>query len=164
MTLLIGDMLLLCSDGLTDLVSDDEIAAALYNQPAEEAAEYLIMLANSRGGHDNITLVIIQVPHQDRVKRKSPVGWLLAGLLIIAATGILTSLWLNGVFDKPDESILAATPTVHVTLQLPGSLVTPSGTPSLPTSTFPPLPTAVVTTPPPQPATITPWPTNTRQP
>ncbi len=164
MTLLNGDMLLLCSDGLTDLVGDDEIAGTLYSRPADEAAEYLVKLANSRGGHDNITLVIVQVPHQASVKRKFPAGWLLAGVLIIAITGILTSLWLNGAFEKPDEPVLAATPTQHVTLQLPGSQMTPSSTPAFPTSTFPPLPTAVATTPPPQLATITPWPTNTRQP
>lgn len=164
MTLQNDDMLLLCSDGLTDLVGDDEIAAALYNQPAEEAAEYLIKLANSRGGHDNITLVIIQVPHQASVKRRFPVGWLLAGVLIIAAVGVLTSLWLTGGFDKPGESTLEPTATIHVTLQLPGSLATPTSAPEFPTSTFPPLPTAVVTTPPPPAATLTPWPTNTRLP
>lgn len=164
MTLVDDDMLLLCSDGLTDLVDDDEIAMALYSQPVEEAAEFLIKLANSRGGHDNITLVIVQVPHRVVAKRRSPVRWLLAGILIIIATGILTSLWLNGAFDRLGGVPPEATPTVQVTVQLPGSLATQTGAPAFPTSTFPPLPTVAVTTPPPPPATLTPWPTNTQQP
>lgn len=165
MALLDDDILLLCSDGLTDLVADDEIAMALYSQPAEEAAEFLTNLANTRAGHDNITLVIIQAPpHRAVVKRRSPLGWLLAGALIILATGILTSLWLNGFFDRPVTLPPEATPTVQVTLQLPGSLATQTGAPAFPTNTFPPLPTVVATTPPPAAATLTPWPTNTRQP
>lgn len=164
LALLKDDILLLCSDGLTDLVTDDEIAMALYRQPVDEAAEYLIKLANSRGGHDNITLVIIQVPHQIAAKKRSPVRWLLAGTLIILAAGILTSLWVNGAFDRADGSPGEATPTLQVTLQLPGGMATQTSSPAFPTSTFPPLPTVAVTTPPPAPATLTPWPTNTRQP
>jgi len=162
--LLNDDLLLLCSDGLTDLVDEQEIASALYSLPPEDAAESLIRLANSRGGHDNITLVIIQVPEQPVIQRRSVTPWLILGILIVLVTGILTSLWVNGVFDRDGSGETQASPTVHVTLQLPGSLVTPSSTPPLPTSTFPPLPTAVVTTPPPTAATLTPWPTNTRQP
>ncbi len=165
LVLLDDDMLLLCSDGLTDLVGDDEIAMALYSQPVEEAAEFLINLANTRAGHDNITLVIIQVPkHRATAKRRSPAGWLLAGALIILITGLLTSLWLNGVFDRPGGNPPEATPTLQVTLQLPGGLATQTGAPAFPTSTFPPLPTVAATTPPPAAATLTPWPTNTRQP
>lgn len=164
MTLLDEDMVLLCSDGLTDLVGDDEIAMALYSRPVEEAAEFLIKLANTRGGHDNITLIIIQVPHHTAAKRRSALPWLLAGIMIIIAAGIATSLWLNGAFDREGSSPPEATPTLQVTVQLPGSLATQTGAPEFPTSTFPPLPTVVVTTPPPAPATLTPWPTNTRQP
>jgi PPM family protein phosphatase len=50
----------LCSDGLTGLVSDDEIldAVARENDP-QVAAKYLVDLANERGGNDNITVVLI---------------------------------------------------------------------------------------------------------
>jgi protein phosphatase len=56
-----GDLLLLCSDGLTAVVTDDEIAAAL-RQPVEIAntAEELIERANARGGPDNVTCVLVR--------------------------------------------------------------------------------------------------------
>jgi PPM family protein phosphatase len=63
MRLLAKDRLLLCSDGLTDLVSNAEILAAFNNHVSlEEAGQKLIDLANQRGGHDNITVVIIEIP------------------------------------------------------------------------------------------------------
>ena len=57
-----GDRLLLCSDGLTDLVSDQEVLATFEQQSMENAIQTLVNLANQRGGHDNITLVAIEVP------------------------------------------------------------------------------------------------------
>ena len=57
-----GDQLILCSDGLTDLVENREILNAFTSQPAQKAAEAMVNLANARGGHDNITLVAIDVP------------------------------------------------------------------------------------------------------
>ena len=55
-----GDAILLCSDGLTDLVWNDEILEMVRAKPnLKEAAGALIDLANSRGGHDNITIILI---------------------------------------------------------------------------------------------------------
>jgi len=55
------DDLLLCSDGLTDMVSADEIGAVLAEAATPEAAcRRLVDLANDRGGHDNITVIIAQ--------------------------------------------------------------------------------------------------------
>lgn len=56
-----GDVLLLCSDGLHGLVEDAEIAEHLRRSPPEGAAAALIDLANLRGGHDNISVVICSV-------------------------------------------------------------------------------------------------------
>ncbi len=60
--LLPGDVLVLCSDGLTDLVDDAEILDAIETQSLDSALEQLEDLANERGGHDNITIVGLQVP------------------------------------------------------------------------------------------------------
>jgi protein phosphatase len=60
-----GDLLLLCSDGLTRHVDDGEIAAALGREPPTAAAESLVHLARERGGEDNITVAIVQ--HGPRV-------------------------------------------------------------------------------------------------
>jgi serine/threonine protein phosphatase PrpC len=57
-----GDCLLLCSDGLTDLVADWEILARVKQLHIEEALSGLVDLANGRGGHDNITILALQVP------------------------------------------------------------------------------------------------------
>jgi protein phosphatase len=57
-----GDRLLLCSDGLTEELSDPLIASDL--QPSlrnEEAATNLIEAAKQKGGRDNITVVIVEI-------------------------------------------------------------------------------------------------------
>ena len=54
-----GDSLVLCSDGLYDDIEDAEISASLPGKTAGDAARMLVDLANSRGGHDNITCTIL---------------------------------------------------------------------------------------------------------
>jgi len=59
--LLEGDTLLLCSDGLTHLVTDPEIASTLATfEPAQAAAERLVELANLYGGDDNVTVIVLR--------------------------------------------------------------------------------------------------------
>jgi protein phosphatase len=61
----VGDIILLCSDGLHGLVSDEEIAEIAIAHPADEAIDRLIGLANERGGSDNITVVLAHVDALD---------------------------------------------------------------------------------------------------
>jgi hypothetical protein len=99
--LLPGDRLMLCSDGLTDLVKDGEILYILRTRQLEMSPMQLIDLANQRGGHDNITVVALEVPqpaHITRPLRLSPtrrdtpdqkvprsmVSWFMIGLLVVA--------------------------------------------------------------------------------
>lgn len=57
-----GDMYLLCSDGLTDMVGLKEIAKLLgLNLPLAQRAERLIQAANAHGGRDNVTVLLINV-------------------------------------------------------------------------------------------------------
>ncbi len=69
-----GDVLLMCSDGLTDMVWDDEILRLVTTRNAlKSAAEDLVDRANERGGHDNITVILVGVPKEktsDPQKRK----------------------------------------------------------------------------------------------
>ena len=61
-----GDRFCLCSDGLSNLVDENEIMDVVGNSASTEvAAQRLIDLANSRGGDDNITLIIAQVDELD---------------------------------------------------------------------------------------------------
>lgn len=54
-----GDRLVLCSDGLTKHVSDEEIGEIIAHQSPEAATDTLVKLANDRGGEDNISVAVI---------------------------------------------------------------------------------------------------------
>jgi serine/threonine protein phosphatase PrpC len=54
-----GDKILMCSDGLTRHVADQEICDILGSEDLDTAANHLIQLANERGGQDNISAAII---------------------------------------------------------------------------------------------------------
>ncbi|HEY0593680.1 MAG TPA: SpoIIE family protein phosphatase, partial [Thermoanaerobaculia bacterium] len=57
-----GDTFLLCSDGLTGMVPEDDILRVITHEESLEAAgRALVEEANSRGGHDNITAVLVRV-------------------------------------------------------------------------------------------------------
>ncbi len=59
-TLEAGDLLLLCTDGLTRHVSDSEICQILQELPPAEATDKLVELANLRGGQDNISVILVR--------------------------------------------------------------------------------------------------------
>ncbi len=54
-----GDSFLLCSDGLHDLVQDDEICSAVHKARPQDACRKLIQMAKDRGGYDNVTVAIV---------------------------------------------------------------------------------------------------------
>ena len=56
-----GEYILICTDGLTNYVSDEVIFGTVYHQPLEQAATDLIERANSLGGKDNITVVLAAI-------------------------------------------------------------------------------------------------------
>lgn len=56
-----GDTFLLCSDGLTAYLSDDDIAVVLAMHRPEDACKMLVRMANEQGGRDNITVQVITV-------------------------------------------------------------------------------------------------------
>jgi protein phosphatase len=63
-----GDVMLLCSDGLTEMVSDDEISLTLHEESdLQRACQSLVAQANGKGGKDNITVVLAryQFPAED---------------------------------------------------------------------------------------------------
>ena len=155
-----NDRLLLCTDGLTDVVEDTEIQAILDHQPLEHAGQSLVDLANQRGGPDNITVIGIQMPEKLAAARARP-PWFFyaigcAGLLALVALALFLAAglgWITGSQGTPTTSI----PTLETTgtplfQPLPGE-VTPLPTlnPTLPT---PPTPGF-------ERPTLTPWPTNT---
>ncbi len=61
-----GDVVLLCSDGLINEVSNDEIARILASQTPDDAVDALVRSANNHGGNDNITVVVAKVENAGR--------------------------------------------------------------------------------------------------
>ncbi|MGQ9599037.1 MAG: PP2C family protein-serine/threonine phosphatase [Anaerolineae bacterium] len=76
--LTLGDLILLCTDGLTTPLSDEEICAIATQAPPQQAAEALVKAANDRGGPDNISVILIRVARQDLTATWQTPGELLA--------------------------------------------------------------------------------------
>ena len=154
--LLPGDVLLLCSDGLTDLVWDDEILEVVRSKPTlKEASRSLVELANSRGGHDNTTVVLISVPSNFKLTVKNDAGWLpwviggVAGVLFIVVVG---SVLTFGLLRR--NSNVTFTPTTHPLFTQTPLLQSTNTPPLTATTASPQLPLPIA-------PTYTPWPTNT---
>jgi protein phosphatase len=109
-----GDIYLLCSDGLTGMLSDHEIGAVAAALPPAEACDFLVDLANLRGGPDNVTVIITRVggtpdtaevaddaPPPRPIRRRSipwPLTALVAGIVLaVAALVMMTAGWLGGL-------------------------------------------------------------------
>ena len=56
-----GDILMMCSDGLSDLVSFEGMQEVIAKYPEEEATRLLVEKAKKNGGYDNITLILVKV-------------------------------------------------------------------------------------------------------
>ena len=165
--LLPGDRLLLCSDGLTDLVEDAELLTALSaGRPSKEALHALVELANQRGGHDNITILLLEMPDRP-LEKKLPGSSRRARLFIILVAAILVALLLLtalGWSRLRTGGPLGATqtPSAPASLTLPIGETQPAALPATPPATSlptrAPLPSSTPTHPL---ATHTSWPTNT---
>jgi serine/threonine protein phosphatase PrpC len=134
------DQILLCSDGLTDLVEDSEIREALQSRSPREAVISLVDLARERGGHDNITVVLLAVPRLPSrrvLSRRST--WFLAtiagavAMISITILALAASWWL-GIFPWSSRtptpsmtSIESVAPAIDLTLTtIPPGAATPS--------------------------------------
>jgi protein phosphatase len=123
-----GDRLLLCSDGLTDLVNNNEINSTFRQNSLETASQSLIALANQRGGHDNITLIVIQVPENQKTGGFSLRRLLLIGIGMMVAAALILAFfygWLWFRSQTVDNSMLPTTqpqvifPTLSISTSQP---------------------------------------------
>jgi len=147
-----GDILMLCSDGLTDLVSDEEIHAVLCNHPIQHAPDILIDMANHRGGHDNITVLLMQNPQKKRTQRKR--RWVLGCLIaLMVVSAFITALLFGWRWLSVKEEDTQLPPSVTVTLPAATHTAYPSLTSTL-TATREAAPQS----------SITPWHTDTPSP
>jgi serine/threonine protein phosphatase PrpC len=143
-----GDILVLCTDGLTGLVGDPEIASAVTEQAPEDAARSLVNLANERGGTDNISLIVVsghkpaaqapaaatvaaktqpqEPPSGKRIRMVAGVaGGLLAVLLALGGWFAFNRFFSGG--DGPDG-------TVQAVAQAPSAVVSAETETPLPTA------------------------------
>ncbi len=89
-----GDCLLLCSDGLSNMVEDDMIASCLDSDNLKQSTEELVQCALAAGGHDNITAVTA------RVTSVPPTTHYQQGAKVVSFNppGLLQRLW--GIFER----------------------------------------------------------------
>ena len=110
---LTGDRFVLCSDGLSNELTDDQIAAVLRRlADPQEAANELVRLANENGGRDNITVVVVDVIGDER------------------ADGVATSLSKERVPDMAGFESAIAPPPDEDSSPLPGTTVLPVAEPA----------------------------------
>lgn len=67
-----GDILVICSDGLSDKAFPEEICEIVENNPPEESSHRLVAMANERGGDDNITVIVLQLGPLLAEKKPTP--------------------------------------------------------------------------------------------
>jgi protein phosphatase len=123
-----GDTFLLCSDGLSGPVKDDELGTALACLPPAEAVRVLVDLACVRGGPDNITVIVARVlgpqvanatgaAHASQtsnfsIKPVHPLVWTLMGAATLATAG----LFAMGQFVAAGVLLAVAAATAVVAL------------------------------------------------
>jgi protein phosphatase len=152
MRLLPGDTVLLCSDGLTDELTDAELQATVRRYEPQAAAEQLTAMANAHGGRDNITVILLRVPGGAPVPTAKPPAAVAAGgksrlplvvgavlgvlLLAVLAVLLLTRPGGGDATATPAPSPVAAVdtaqgvPTTDAILAVPAE--TPTETPTVP--------------------------------
>ena len=181
-----GDTILLCTDGLTEYLPDAEMAQLATDLPVDDAAQQLIDLANKRGGHDNISAILVTLaaipPNETLVTMKKeseasarqsvsrPLAIVGCLVLLAAAAALAGGMALArltpGSLAEQLAAMVAPSPTPFPTVTaLPTSTAIPPTLTTLPpgsTLTPAPTPSAVATvtlTLPPTPSPTAPEPT-----
>jgi protein phosphatase len=110
--LLPGDVLLLCTDGLTDVMEAREIEPAMRGLDLQAAAQSLLNLALVRKAQDNITVILMMLPLQERSSKKKSRFWTLAlwGLAGLCLLSLLIAGISWGVFHYVLPPIATLTP------------------------------------------------------
>jgi serine/threonine protein phosphatase PrpC len=143
-TLQPGDRLVLCSDGLSDVARDEEIARVAAEGEPQAAAERLVALANQRGGPDNIAALVVRYGQRTAAPRAGAWRWVagVVGALVLVGAGILAGIPLVRRAIGPVTGIApTSTPQVALAATIRPTLVA-SATAIL---TSPPSPSAVPT-------------------
>ncbi len=126
----VGDKFLLCSDGLTGQVADEELGVIMSLLPPEQSSQALVDLANLRGGPDNITVVVAEIgsdlvasnPSQiaSEIRHREPPKFSLPFLItcIICALAASCLLYLNQIPLAVVTTVLSALALLAGVVQL----------------------------------------------
>lgn len=94
-----NDRLLLCTDGLSDVLSRDEITELLGSSEAEEAADVLVNAVLEKGGSDNVTAIVLAVPPARPTsaleRRRALRSWMFALVATVLLASALYYTWQN---------------------------------------------------------------------
>ncbi len=157
-----GDIVLLCTDGLSNLLSQDEIIAQLSQAPTLSlAAENLVSYANRQGGYDNITVLLLRPPTKTPTfaifMKLPPTKYLIAG-----GIGLIVLILLIVVFSRGGEPVSNDSEEVIVLSDsaetVSASPLSSDGTLPVPPESEPSQPSPSDATPPAAPLTETPQP------
>jgi protein phosphatase len=148
-----GDVFMLCSDGLTNHVNDEELGVILSGLPPEKSSRLLIDLANCRGGSDNSTVIVVHIESYPALAVRPPdssplppaaaavpSGGFPVTLMLLVA---LISLGLAGwtMFrGRPELSAIFAIAAIAAFLLSRYFRPEPAAAPRLPTAPLVPLP------------------------
>ena len=101
-----GDVYVLCSDGLTTMISDDELASILArSEDLDAAARSLVRAANDRGGRDNITVVLFRVEDTEL-----PAGATEEGVTLVGAAAEQAGLTADAVGEGARDAGVGPSP------------------------------------------------------
>ena len=111
-----GDVVLLCSDGLTDALSVAQIQQVLRSTPFAEAAQTLVDRANEAGGPDNVTVVLVKVVSNYRLPVIAGAGL----LAVLFLSSLLFALWPRQNTNVPEVTSATSQPvTIATRLEQP---------------------------------------------
>ncbi len=144
-----GDTFILCSDGLSDEIGQQDIVQILAPWPsAPEAAQRMVDLANARGGHDNITVAIVRFPGGGPFLAPTPTSASRSAtpvaspiLAIAAATATMDMSAVPPDVHQPQQPIPPSGPQQGMTPMAPPAAMVPQFTPPPPPAASPGIPT-----------------------
>jgi serine/threonine protein phosphatase PrpC len=100
-----GDAMVMCSDGLTNMLDDETLMNITMGDYPQEAADTMVKLANAHGGSDNITVQVIRIGSLEMMEKTKPIRLsrprrkLTSLLALLVLLAILAALWY--VFFSP---------------------------------------------------------------
>jgi len=125
-----GDVVVICSDGLSTLVTDEEIGRVVLDVAPDQAVRQLVALANKRGAPDNVTAAVLKVQGPTRSLLSRLRGWWPIGAALLVLLAIAGTLAFAATTANRDQS---PTPTVTAPAAAPLNIsVTTPSAPALP--------------------------------